>query len=648
MPDLDDARQILKSLFGFPGFRRGQKRIIRGLLEGRSVLAVLPTGGGKSLCYQLPALLIEGLTLVVSPLIALMKDQVDFLIARGIAAARLDSTLDAVQSRQVYSDLCSGKLKLLYVAPERLASERFLDTLAGLDVALLAIDEAHCISQWGHNFRPEYLKLARLADQIGAARVLALTATATPQVARDIADAFKIADEDIVASSYHRSNLKLHATPCRIDERRALLMDRLGDTSAGPTIVYVTLQKTAAELAADLLSQRFNAAAYHAGLSAEERDRVQEAFMASDSMIVVATIAFGMGIDKADIRAVYHYNLSKSLENYAQEIGRAGRDGQPARCEVFACPEDATTLENFTYGDTPTPEALAGFLRDLLGRGPRFDVSVQQLADQYDIRPQVVKTSLAYLELAGVLEATGPSYAEYKIRNSQSLQAFVARRGSNKAMLLRRIIAEAREGREWLALDLDRAAQAMDRPREQIAGLLADLEVEGEAEIKVSGVRQGYRLVQDDADLDALQETMIARFLDRERRDIERVQQVLDFAGAKDCLTRQLLGHFGEELEEDCGHCARCLGLAYKPLSRRSLQRLDRRERELLAELRAEGHAVLATPRQLARFLCGLSSPATIRSKLTKDPRFGTLAHVPFAQVLALVEGRVQRNLAPG
>src|SRR5947209_7685366 len=197
MPDLDDARRTLTEVFGFARFLEGQEGIIARLLDGRSTLAIFPTGGGKSLCYQLPALLLDGLTVVVSPLIALMKDQVDSLTARGIAAARLDSSLDAARSRQVSADLRAGRLKLLYVAPERLASERFLHTLAGREVALLAIDEAHCISQWGHNFRPEYLKLARLARQLGVRRVLALTATATPQVAQDVAAAFGIAAGDI-------------------------------------------------------------------------------------------------------------------------------------------------------------------------------------------------------------------------------------------------------------------------------------------------------------------------------------------------------------------------------------------------------------------------------------------------------------------
>ncbi|MHC5537839.1 RecQ family ATP-dependent DNA helicase, partial [Singulisphaera rosea] len=227
MSDLDDARRLLRQTFGFDDFREGQERVVASLLEGRSALAVFPTGGGKSLCYQLPALILEGLTVVVSPLIALMKDQIDFLERHGIAAARLDSSLDAVEARQVLSAVRGGGLKLLYVSPERLAGGRFLQTLAGRKVSLLAVDEAHCISEWGHNFRPEYMKLARLAREIKAERVLALTATATPDVARDIARAFEIGDRDVVITGFHRPNLELHATPCRADERRRELLERM-------------------------------------------------------------------------------------------------------------------------------------------------------------------------------------------------------------------------------------------------------------------------------------------------------------------------------------------------------------------------------------------------------------------------------------
>jgi ATP-dependent DNA helicase RecQ len=639
--------EVLRATFGFDGFRDGQEGVIGRLLEGRSVLAIFPTGAGKSLCYQLPALCLEGVTVVISPLIALMKDQIDFLKAKGVAAERLDSTLEFEESKRVLRDLAAGRVKLLYIAPERLASERFLQTLKRLEIALLAIDEAHCISEWGHNFRPDYMKLATLAKTLRVGRVLALTATATPGVATDIARAFDILEENVVKTPFHRKNLTLKVTPLITGDariRNELLVDRIRSRPAGPTIVYVTLQKTAEDVAEALRSQGLPAYAYHAGLKPETRHEVQDAFMASDRSIVVATIAFGMGIDKRDIRYVYHYNLPKSLENYAQEIGRAGRDGQASICEMFANPHDRIPLENFTYGDTPTPRGLHSLLTTLfngpwtMGHG-QFDVSVYELSGEHDLRPLVIETVLTYLELDGLIASTGPFYNEYKFQPLRPSGQMLARFDGPRQAFLRTLLKSAKKGVTWFTLNLTEAMRATGADRARIVTALNYLEEQEDLKLEVAGARQGYRRLAREVDLKALTQALAERFARREQQDLARLAKVIEFAVHPACRTAYLLHYFGESLEGGCGHCDICAGDAPASLPAMTARELIAGELETIRRLKAARHPALATPRQLARFLCGINSPAATRAKLrTTQGGFGVLADVPFAGVLEAVK----------
>ena len=362
----------------------------------------------------------------------------------------------------------------------------------------------------------------------------------------------------------------------------------------------------------------------------------------------MATIAFGMGIDRADVRAVYHDYLPRSLEGYAQEIGRAGRDGLPTTCELFACAEDLAVLENYIYGDTPTPGAIAGLLDAVLGRGQDFDVSIYELSNDHDMRPLVVQTLLTYLELEGALEATGPFYAEHKVRPLRPIAAILAGLAGGRAVQVRRILGQAQSGRTWYTLDLVRAARDLGLSRKRIVAALGDLEERGEVDIKAAGARQGYRRLQVGLNVAGLREVLVDRFDERERRDVARLHRVLKFARGRGCLTRRLLADFGEEMAAGCGHCGRCLGQAPSPLSMASPWEPGPTERLMLARPRAEGHAALAAPRQLARFLCGLSSPSTSRARLTKHPLFAALAEVPFAQVLDLGGEAIRAGSAEG
>jgi ATP-dependent DNA helicase RecQ len=629
--------RVLHERFGHACFRDGQEPVIRALLEGRPALAVFPTGGGKSLCYQLPALMLDGVTLVISPLIALMKDQVEALGAKGIAAARLDSTLDAKEQAEVYEQLAQGRLKLLYIAPERLANESFRQRLKGIPIQLVAIDEAHCISEWGHNFRPEYLKLAGFCRTLKIQRVLALTATATPRVAQEIRRHFRIAATDHVQLSFHRPNLDLRVTPCTAAERQGVLLDRLRALE-GSVVVYVTRQETAEEVATLLLRHGHSAQAYHAGLADDFRSAAQRAFMAGEIRIMVATIAFGMGIDKADIRGVIHYNLPKSLENHTQEIGRAGRDGLPAVCELLACGTDLTVLENFIYADTPTPGALGNLLDRVLRLGTTFDVSAYDLSVTCDIRPTVVATVLTYLEIDRLIEATGSFYASYRAKLRRPVDEILHGRAAAERRFLRRLLDTGRAGRTWVVFEPVQVAAELGVAREKVVAALGELEAAGDVVLEHSGIRQGYRMKNAPADLRALTENMFAVFERREQADLERLGQVLGLAGQRGCLTAYLTRHFGETLAAPCGHCDRCRGVPAQVVRRAPAPRPTDDAWRAMRAVADEGHAALATPRQLARFLCGLSSPASTRARLSRHAAFGLLADLPFADVLVMAE----------
>jgi ATP-dependent DNA helicase RecQ len=636
-----DVVELLRDNFGFSEFRSGQRAVMSALWRRKAALAVFPTGGGKSLCYQLPALMFDGVTLVVSPLIALMKDQIDFLLSRDIAAARLDSSLSTTETIEVSERLRAGELKLLYVAPERFNNERFLGLLQSVHIALFAVDEAHCISEWGHNFRPDYLKLAEVARTIHAERVLALTATATPAVVADICAGFAIPQECAIVTGFYRANLHLRTTPVRGAERDRALLRRMQAQPPGSSIVYVTLQKTAERVAVALEHAGFPAKAYHAGMKSEERTAVQEWWMASANGIVVATIAFGMGIDKADVRYIYHYNLPKGLESYSQEIGRAGRDGETSIVEMLACPDDVPTLENFAYGDTPTEEAVRALVHELLAGDMEFDVSIYELSDRHDMRQLVLKTALTYLELLGVLRQGTPFYAGYEMRPLQALPAIVAAFAGEPAKLVTQLFAYAQHGRTWYSLNPDHAAQALGQERQRIVRALEVLEERGLVELRAAEVRQRYTRLRPHEDAAALVAELTTRFNRSEAQEIARIQQVLALVTHDGCQANMLVGYFGETRAEPCGHCSYCTAQQAQrlPPPRQWPPLPAGIDLAALRQVRGAHPRALRAPRQLARFLCGLASPALTRAKLTRHALFGIMEHRRFGEVLAWCAG---------
>jgi ATP-dependent DNA helicase RecQ len=337
--------KTLKQYFHYDSFRPLQEEIITDILAGKDVLAVMPTGGGKSLCYQLPALMFTGVTVVISPLISLMKDQVDAMQANSIPAEYLNSTLEMEDAIQIKSALRQGRVKLLYLSPERIMREGFSSFLEQLDISLFAVDEAHCISEWGHDFRPEYSQLAVLREKYPQVPIIALTATATPKVREDIVRQLKLKEPSVYCGSFDRKNLYYEIRPKKDAYTQILRYLYTHRESSG--IIYCQSQQTTETIAARLSGDGFPALPYHAGLSQETRKGHQDAFIQNKVRIIVATVAFGMGINKPDVRFVMHHDLPKNLESYYQETGRAGRDGKPADCILFYSYGDKHKIEYF-------------------------------------------------------------------------------------------------------------------------------------------------------------------------------------------------------------------------------------------------------------------------------------------------------------
>ncbi|HHQ4704797.1 RecQ family ATP-dependent DNA helicase [Aeromonas hydrophila] len=628
---------LLTRHFGFDRLRPGQEAVISRLLAGQSAAAIFPTGSGKSLCYQLPALALPHLTLVISPLIALMHDQLAFLRSKGIAAATLDSSLTPEESRRVMQQASDGQLKILMISVERLKNERFRRFIQQVPLSMLVVDEAHCISEWGHNFRPDYLKLPDYRRELQIPQVLLLTATATPAVMADMQAKFKIEDEGLIVTGFYRANLDLAVVPLPDEARDGWLHAELARDPAAPTIIYVTLQHTAEQCAARLQQAGIRARAYHAGLDATLRSQIQHDFMAGKLDCIVATIAFGMGIDKADIRRVIHYDLPKSIENYSQEIGRAGRDGQPSRCMVLANRSQLPVLENFVYGDTPDRAAIVTLLEILQQSGSEWEFGLLRLSNDTNIRQLPLKTLLVYLEMAGIIAPAYSYFAEYRFKFVLDKADILARFNPARRQFLEQMFASAPQARSWCTMDFEALWQGYQGERSRAAAALDYLQQQGWIELESKQMTEVYRVLQQDLDIATLADQLHALFEKKEQSELARLQALLGFFTSSSCLSHELARYFADQAAPThCGHCSVCRGeVAQLPsLPSRTLPN-EQGLRAWCDPLVALCHS--RDPRILTRFLCGITTPLTTRLKARSLAGFGQLASHPFADVLAAV-----------
>ncbi|PQE33110.1 hypothetical protein CJF32_00007676 [Rutstroemia sp. NJR-2017a WRK4] len=659
----ESAVSALKRHFGLQSFRLKQEQVISWILHGKSAAVVFPTGGGKSLCFQVPALAFEeedrrlgardkrahGITLVVSPLIALMKDQVDALTRRGIAAASFDSTKTREEYIQTVDAMRNGDLKILYCAPERLNNEGFVEQMKHVrgGIRLLAVDEAHCISEWGHSFRPDYLKIARFSDEIQAERVVCLTATATPRVAQDICDAFKINNDGLFRTTTYRSNLRLLAESGKTKEELFPKLCAFLRANTGSTIVYVTLQKDTEKLAAKLRHEGFTARAFHAGMDTPTKTKLQDTFMRSDSMIMVATIAFGMGIDKDSIRNVVHFSIPSSLESYSQEIGRSGRDGKPANCIFYVCGEDLHLRELFARGDLPSRTSVHNLLNDIfdgtnskLPVGGQIKTSHSTQQREFDIRATTLSNIYAQLELThGLIRATTPMYQKYSYTINEA--KYMAKLASDTSPAAKAIELLAKKASKLHHIDIEEATMILKVERKDIVGKLNEWNDEQVIDLRVSGVINTYKVLQKlpqkPAEIEKLGDALHKTMTDRETAALHRTEQMLQLIIGKACFSKTLAQHFGDDLPDgrkECGHCQWCIShepiqvqlpppvpfnkLAFKQI----LEKIEDRD----------------DPRFLARVAFGISSPRVTTMKLSRDPIFASMEDHEFMDLLKAFE----------
>ena len=568
MADLENALAALREHFGFEDFREGQREVITAILEGRDTVVVMPTGGGKSLCYQLPALMKPGATVVVSPLIALMKDQVDALAARNLPATFINSSITFEEQKARIQGVRRGLYKLVYVAPERFRSAHFVETLRSIDISLFAVDEAHCISQWGHDFRPDYIRLRQSIEEIGRPQVAALTATATPYVRADIIEQLNLREPRAFVSGFDRPNLSIVVVHTQKEREKINHIRALASKhAAGSGIIYTSTRKAVEQVTNRLLGAGLNVIGYHAGMDEAARTSAQEDFMAGRAQMIVATNAFGMGIDKPDIRFVAHYQMPGSIEAYYQEIGRAGRDQMPSDCVLLFNYADKRTQDYFIEGSYPPPETVAKVYQALVATNQkRIELSVSEIATRASLRNEMaVQSALVILEKAGHIErgASGENRAALRLQmKPQDARAAVGGRETQARQVLFGLLG-GYDLNERADIELDVAEFAENLGLEVAAARRALSQLSASGVISYNAARRTRGVLMLDerpATSLRIRPHEVARRAALEQR---KLREMISFCYTESCYRAFILDYFGDERHAaNCGTCGNCVAPA--------------------------------------------------------------------------------------
>ncbi len=629
----------LKQYFGFDEFRPGQQAVVEKIVAGQSAVAIFPTGSGKSLCYQLSAMHLPHLTLVVSPLLALIQDQLDYLVRRGISAVRIDSTQGREVEMEVMRGIKSGVHKILMISVERFKNERFRRFLSEVPISLLVIDEAHCISEWGHNFRPDYMKLPTFQKVFKIEQVLLLTATATPKVIEDMCAKFSIGKENVIVTGFYRSNLHLRICSVAEEQKNRELLTLVVDKPNDPTIVYVTLQKTAEEVAHFLVHRGINAVAYHAGMKSEEREQIQNEFMTGKTACIVATIAFGMGIDKSDIRRVIHYDLPKSIEGYSQEIGRAGRDGQPSNCIVLANLDNVQVLENFIYGDTPELESIEQLLKEIPQDNRHWELQIGTLATKCNIRQLPLKTLLVYLEMKNIIKPLYSFYGSYRFANLVSNEVLLDKFQGERKAFVQAIFDNSQTARKWTSVDVKTICSAYDTPRDRVVAALEYFNEQGWIHLEATQMIEVFEVIGNDFHVGELAEELFNLFRKKEEIEVNRINEMVSLFESDVCLSKLLAEYFGETVSwAACGHCSVCKAGSVHLSKSANLPDLASYSYPTLVNDFEQKMSGKTTPDLIARFLCGIAVPRFTTLKVKALPNFGVLENYRYHEVKGWIE----------